>query len=540
MRRLIHSSILICAALAGAAPVLAQSIVTSPGPDAGPGNVNVSIYRDPARGSGGGINLGYLQGFALISETRTISLPAGASTIRFEGVADGIIAVSAVVTGLPGGVAQKNRDAAILSPAALVDGTLGNRVTIRRTNPATGKVSEESAVIRTGPQGRVIFQTADGYEALRCSGLPEGLRFDAIPSGLSATPTLSVDTTSTQAVTAKVTLTYLATGFDWAANYVATINPDGNSLNLFAWLTLANSNDASFKDAQLLAIAGTLNKQSNYDELVGDAPSPALNLSCYPLGSGKAGLPQIVQRYEPGADMAMRSMVMAPPPAPAAMMESASPIVVTASRVARQEDLGDLKLYRVPMRVTIAANGQKQVALLQKPGVQFRRVYESGATAGQASEGSMPLILRMKNEDKDGLGIPLPSGGLAVYEANGARVLLAGNDTLRDHAVKEEVEVGVQRSTAVRYSQRFLDGNSMIAREAMKPGGAGGRWEVRISNAKRTPVDVEWAVYTNPNIEISQLSAKLRRKDGQDVWFVRVPANGEAVLTYRAKISRRR
>ncbi len=79
------------------------------------------------------------RGFAMISETRTVTLPPGRSTLRFEGVAEGMVAVSAIVTGLPGGTIEKNRNADLLSPAALLDGTLGNRVRITRTNPATGK-----------------------------------------------------------------------------------------------------------------------------------------------------------------------------------------------------------------------------------------------------------------------------------------------------------------------------------------------------------------------------------------------------------------
>src|SRR3546814_6641802 len=124
-----------------------------------------------------------------------------------------MIAVSAVVTGLPCGVVQKNRNAALLSPAALLDGTLGNRVNIRRTHPATGKVTEEEAIIRSGPDNAVVLQTADGFEGLRCSGLSETLVYDSIPAGLSAKPTLSVTTRSPEATTADVTLTYLATGF---------------------------------------------------------------------------------------------------------------------------------------------------------------------------------------------------------------------------------------------------------------------------------------------------------------------------------------
>ena len=37
--------------------------------------------------------------------------------------------------------------------------------------------------------------------------------------------------------------------------------------------------------------------------------------------------------------------------------------------MAEREDLGDLKLYRIPIPVTVASNSQKQVALLEQPTV---------------------------------------------------------------------------------------------------------------------------------------------------------------------------
>jgi hypothetical protein len=113
-------------------------------------------------------------GLAMISETRRVTLPPGESTIRFEGVAEGMIGVSAIVTGLPGGTIEKNRNAQLLSPAALVDGTLGNRVTITRMNPPPARAQ------RTGGgahprRWRVGAATSQGFEAVRCAGLPETL-----------------------------------------------------------------------------------------------------------------------------------------------------------------------------------------------------------------------------------------------------------------------------------------------------------------------------------------------------------------------------
>src|SRR5690554_960957 len=94
------------------------------------------------------MNRDWPRGFAMITETRTVTLPPGESTIRFTGVAEGMVAVSAIVTGLPGGTIEKNRNADLLSPAALVDGTLGNRVVVTRTNLATGEPVAEEAIVR--------------------------------------------------------------------------------------------------------------------------------------------------------------------------------------------------------------------------------------------------------------------------------------------------------------------------------------------------------------------------------------------------------
>ena len=65
----------------------AQNLVTSPRPD----HVAVTVYRDPNRAAAQAPNLSFLNGYALISETRAVSLPAGESELRFEGVAGGIL-----------------------------------------------------------------------------------------------------------------------------------------------------------------------------------------------------------------------------------------------------------------------------------------------------------------------------------------------------------------------------------------------------------------------------------------------------------------
>jgi hypothetical protein len=507
LRRALMFGLAVCAST----QAFAQRIVTSSAPNA----ASVTVYRDPEP-HGAQIDPQWPGGYALISEKRTVTLPMGESAIRFEGVADGMIAVSAVVTGLPGGVIQKNRDARLLTPAALLDGSLGNRVHLRRTNRATGKVSEQDAIIRSGPDNAVVLQTAEGVEALRCDGLPETLVYDKVPDGLSAKPTLSVNTTSPAAVTAQVTLTYLATGFDWGASYVAKVAEDGRTLNLSAWLTLANGNGAAYPDAQLLAVAGRPNKQSDFDSLVEDAPSPELSLKCWPMGN--TSMPPL-----PGAIPA--------PPAPVMAAGMAYDIVVTAAKraenvrsvIATQEELGDLKLYRVPMAVDINPNSQKQVALLKRDAVPFTRFY--GATIGPeySSDQSSPLnlMLRMQNTVKDGLGLPLPGGTAIVMQQQGGEEMLLARTAMLDRTVGEKVELDAGRSDQVRISQAKLTNS-----------GGNARYRITLTNALDHAVPVEITIQRNDDYDLVKPSTKLSPKDGGKLWALTLRANASATLEY--------
>jgi hypothetical protein len=490
-------------------PLYAQTVVTSPGPD----SVSVTVYRDPNRSGGGQIELDYLSGFALITETRTISIPEGVADIRFEGVAGGIVPVSAIVSGLPGGVIQKNRDANLLTPASLVDGSLGKRVHLKRTNRKTGLVTEEDADIISGPAGGVILKTRAGIEALGCSGLPESLSYDGVPASLTAKPTLSVTTRSPQAGTARVELSYLTSGFDWAANYIARINTDGKTLNLFAWVTLANNNAESFVNAGTQVVAGKVNREN--DRYYGQAGVAALNLQCW---GSRIEPPVNVTAQFRGAQRAV-------------LYESGGEdIVVTSSRVI-EEVLGDLRLYRVPQPTTVAANAQKQVVLMEKGAVPFTRLYTKQIWANQ-SNGLEPtsIVLRMSNKTNRGLGLAMPSGGIAVFEPEGRAQLLVGETRMRDTAVGEDVELTVGESPQVQIEVK--DEDETEAEDAANIE----RFTVVLTNANPKPVTVEVRLNTDEDEErLEKPSAKLTRKNGQPLWIAQVPANGTSKLSYQLR-----
>lgn len=520
-------------ALVFATPAFAQTrtIVNA----AEPSGLAVTVYRDPNRGEGGTMNRDWPQGFAMISETREVTLPPGESTIRFEGVAEGMVAVSAIVTGLPGGTIEKNRNADLLSPAALVDGTLGNRVTVTRTNPATGAEAASSAIIRTRADGGLVLQTDQGFEAVRCSGLPERLTFDRVPAGLSAEPVFSIDTRDPVGGTYTVTLTYLAWGFDWQANYVATLHEGGDSddvrLRLMSWLTILNDNNQSFENAELMAVAGTLNVVSDFQGLSDPPEARPLALTCYPFGSTAAGSP------EPNYDLGYSSDgYPAPPPlyAPRMMrLEAASPIMALSAEVlAAEEALGDLKLYRIPDAVTVSAQGLKQVAFLDRGAVEGRFVYRARCEpyAEHAEGRSTAIVFVTVNDAEHGLGAALPSGTIAFFEPTAAGELLVGEQTLRDYATGQDVEIDLGASPQVMSTCARLSKH--------EPQGIGADWtrmRATLTNANAAPVTVRLEL-GNP-AQWTHRGLRAQIKNGSRITDVTVPANGTRNVEWEMRLS---
>ena len=433
MRRLLAWLLLMVATPVAAAP----PVVLSAAPDA----VAVTLYRDPSRGDGA-INRDDPTAFALIAETRTVTLPPGEVVVRFEGVAGGIVPQSAILFGTP--PRERNRDAALLSQGGLIDAFTGQHVILRRTDAGSGKVVEERATIRSAAD-RLVIETPRGVEAVYCSGLNQTLLYPEAPASLSAKPVLSMTTKDQPGGKVTITLAYIATGFDWDATYVATLADDGKSMALFAWLTMASGDETSFVDATTSAVAGRINRSDETRDDTGrDARNRAawLNRSagCWPAGTtSEVGYP--------------------PPPPPGAapmdMLMEADGIVVTgqmrrdskamnapmsiATVTAKSENLGDLKLYRIPVPVTVAARSQKQVAFLQKERVTGQLVYHSKVYRDEPEAPEM--LFRFRNRKSDGIGDPLPAGKAVVYQDSAWGNMVVGESSLPDKAVDEEVEM---------------------------------------------------------------------------------------------------
>lgn len=465
------------------------------------------------------------RGLIMVTETRTITLPAGRHTLRFDAVADGLIPQSAAVEGLPGGTVERNYDYALLSPGTLLERSLNQPVGIVRTNAQTGRQTAESAIVRQGPNG-VVLQTATGVEALGCSGGAERLVFDHIPEGLSDKPALSTLIDVPVAKTVKLTLSYLAIGVNWQADYVARIAPDGKTLDLTGWLTLVNSGGTSFIDAPTQAVAGKLSRVAVN---IPKARTTSIQRACWPMDTTTHGQPAQAPPPPPPP----------PPPLPIppvmamARAPMAENIAVTGARakMAEQSDLGDYKLYTLPEPVTVAARQTKQVAFLDQKGVAFQRLYMftvdpfGGYAGGDAPAAT--VLLRLDNKVSQGLGKPLPSGALAVMETTSGRTAFAGEQTLRDVPVGQPFDLAIGEAMDVSISPRVV-AEAKASRNRTRQ-----TYEVDLANAKSGPITVELRHTQFQNgFKVVREPKRHDIRDGAIAWRFTLPPNSRETVRY--------
>jgi hypothetical protein len=503
-------------------PSLAMADVISPAPDA----VQVTIYRSPDVStrelfdSGGGL--------ALITETRTVEIPAGTSKVVFLGVADAIVPQTAGIDGLPALILESNFDYDLLTPGAIIAKSHGERVTVVRIDPATGREVEREATIRTGPNG-VVLEVDGRAEALNCSGLAEKLIFPRVPAGLADEAKLSMTVRAEQAGRHTVQLSYLALGLDWSADYVATINPDGRTLDLVGWVTLVNRASTTFANAPAEVVAGELSRNEEETQPPGATTYPQ-QPACWPIGSFIAPPRRMPERLD--RILSRSSSVMNSPMA--VMLQEA---VVTGSRIqAEMRELGDYKLYALPEPTTIAARQSKQVRFLTQDEVPFTRLYvlrvDESELAENDFEPQRPVVtLRLQNEKSDGLGKPLPAGIISVMEDStpGAAVL-AGEHELNDTPVGLPLDLELGQAMDVWIEPR-VTAERTIEREDFNEQHAD--IEVRLGNDKPVPIVIE---YRHPadsdGFRVVSESRKHTLKYGDPQWTFRLRPGGRASLRY--------
>jgi hypothetical protein len=304
-------------------------------------------------------------------------------------------------------------------------------------------------------------------------------------------------------------LSYITNNFDWQTDYIGELSGDGRKLSLFGWMTIANGDDTALRDAAAQAVAGKLNREHVWVE---PGQARPISLNCWPSETTTDGVAEEMEEIVVTGSRAVAAIAASapppPPPAPATL--------VSADVIAQQESLGDVRLYRIPISVTVAARSQKQVAMIRQPVVQVESLLRLRPPQSEFS-GVLPRLLVTRNQASKGLGVPLPAGKLALFGTRQGRRILIGEGRIDDHTVGEKVEVEVAASTGV------------WALQTVVPQGVTGAYLLKLTNDLDAAQTVEIELPLRTKVF---KGGKLIKRDGWMVWRVQVPANGSRKLLY--------
>jgi hypothetical protein len=228
--------------------------------------------------------------------------------------------------------------------------------------------------------------------------------------------------------------------------------------------------------------------------------------------------------------------MMAAMPADAQMLEEA---IVTG---VKQEQLGDLKLYRVPWRTSVTSRQIKQVRLLDRQAIPVKLIYSAAITPNLEAEPT-PLrkVLRTRNDRAHHLALPLPSGRVAAFYQHGDVPLLVNEAPLRDVAVDEEFEIDIGEAADVEVTATIEDRNVKLEKELpLVPGVLSLRStevsevnRIEINNARAAPAFVELRVLLADGTRLVQADRPPGVRNGHPTFTFTVPAGGTAIIRYR-------
>jgi hypothetical protein len=154
-------------------------------------------------------------------------------------------------------------------------------------------------------------------------------------------------------------------------------------------------------------------------------------------------------------------------------------------------------------------------------------------------------LLRTKNTTANHLGLPLPSGRIAVYGEQGDGRRLESESNLRDLALGQEVEIDMGQSADVRVTHVVESTHVDSARASEVP------WVPGILNVRRVPIsDVNRVEITNarssgirfelrlPPQRIVRADQAFARKDGRPIFRLTIPPQGQVTVRYQTEMAR--
>jgi len=437
----------------------------------------------------------YNSNLALVRDVRQLNLTPGESRLRFMDIAASInpaaVHFRSMTESTKLSVLEQNYEYDLLDPNKLLQKFVGREVTLVRPKLSSGTTGyDEVKATLLSLNGSPVWKI--GNEVV--TGLSyESIRFPELPENLYERPTLLWTLQNSGARRHKVEASYLASNLSWSADYVLNVGKDETNGDLDGWVTLVNHSGTAFKNAQLQLVAGDLHR-------------------VVPL-NGRDDLRM------------MEGMVKA----------------ASAPAPFQQEAFSEYHLYSLGRRTSIFDQESKQISLLNASRFPLQKVYvvdgqsyyyRTAAQPGAPVKDPVQVFYKFKNEDKAGLGMPLPAGTIRVYQADSrGGSLFVGEDRI-DHTPKDEtINLHIGNAFDIVAERKQTDYKRLSDRLYEF------EYEITLRNHKDAPITVEVNEPIGGDWEMVSSTYKFTKTAAFAAQFqVPVDKDGTSVLKYRVRV----
>jgi hypothetical protein len=437
----------------------------------------------------------YNSNLSLVRDVRQLTLPAGESRLRFMDIAASINPATVHFRSLSEpskvNVVEQNYEYDLLDPNKLLQKYVGREVTLVRSKFLNDSTQyEDLKATLLAFNGAPVWKI--GNEIVTGTSY-ESIHFPDLPENLYERPTLLWTLEDTGARRQRVEASYLTANLSWSADYVLNVAKDETSGDLDGWVTLVNHSGTAFKNAQLQLVAGDLHR---------DIPINGRDF--------RALAQSVVVTEAAGAPFA-------------------------------QESFSEYHLYSLNRRTSVSDQESKQISLLNASHFPVRKVYvvngqtfyyRGAAQPGAPVKDPVQVFYKFKNEEKAGLGMPLPAGTIRVYQQDSrGGSLFAGEDHI-DHTPKdEEISLHIGNAFDIVAERKQTDYKRIADRLYEF------EYEITLRNHKDIPISVEVNEPIGGDWEMVNSTYKFTKTAAFAAQFdVTVDKDGASVLKYRVRV----
>jgi hypothetical protein len=325
----------------------------------------------------------YKEDFALVHEARPVELGEGRNRLHMENVSKSLDPATVIFdwhgAQKPPDVVSNTYDLGVRSGVSLLKRLEGKPVEMLWTSQDGKPHDKIEGTLEAAQDGGFVIRSGDKLYVN-----PNGTIVASGEQSLVTMPQLSAEVDSPSKESAKLGFAYQTRGMSWSADYVGRLTADGDAMNFECWATLENHTGIDYPNAKITLVAGAPNRAAV----------------------------DVGVRYEYAAQKARPS--------------DSSGLGGGRMAMSNPEIVGELYAYKVPALASVGQEQMNRVKMLSSTRVPIKRdyslrinnagYYDYGYNGQNPERQNAQLAISLVNEEKAGLGIPLPAGAVRVYE----------------------------------------------------------------------------------------------------------------------------